>query len=156
MGEIEASFGSKTKILNRKKPKKTGDNSNTAKKNDNYSKTSDGKKKNHSKKKWQKEMPNQFGLVLLTLIQTIISIICYCLTLKGLAKKSCDTWQNTKKMTYIGHREGTNAFWKRKDEKQGEKEGIIKATESVDSKTKKSTTKSTLSLLKTYKKRITE
>ena len=101
MGEIEASFGSKTKILNRKKPKKTGDNSNTAKKNDNYSKTSDGKKKNHSKKKWQKEMPNQFGLVLLTLIQTIISIICYCLTLKGPAKKSCDTWQNTKKMTYI-------------------------------------------------------
>ena len=91
MGEIEASFVNKTKILNRKKPKKTGDNSNTAKKNDNYSKTSDGKKKNHSKKKWQKEMPNQFGLVLLTLIQTIISIICYCLTLKGLAKKSCDT-----------------------------------------------------------------
>lgn len=47
---------------------------------------------------------------------------------------------------------GTNAFRKRK----GEKEGIIKATEAVDSKIKKSTTKSTLSQLKTYKKRITE
>ena len=55
---------------------------------------------------------------------------------------------------YIGYREGTNAFRKRKDEKQGEKEGIIKATEAVDSKIKKSTTKSTLSQLKTYKKEL--
>ena len=49
---------------------------------------------------------------------------------------------------YIEHRNRTNSFRIRHNEKQGKKDNIIRVTDDIDNKIKKNTTKSRLSQLK--------
>ena len=53
---------------------------------------------------------------------------------------------------YIEHREGTNAFRIRKDEKQGEKDELIQLIEDIDRKINKSTDKSRITQLERIRK----
>ena len=55
---------------------------------------------------------------------------------------------------YIEHREGTNTFRISKDEKQVEKDKIIKLIETNDSKIKKSMNKSRISQVKRIRKEL--
>ena len=56
--------------------------------------------------------------------------------------------------TYIEHCGGTNVFRIRKDEKQVEKDEIIKFIKAIDSKNKKITNKSRISQLKQMRKKL--
>ena len=160
MGEIEASFVNKTKILNRKKPKKkTVTTVIQPKKMISTAKHPMERKKSLKEKMAKRNAESLlFGTFDINTDNYLNNLLL--LDLEKTSKEKFLMWYLTKyeknDTYYIGYREGTNAFRKRKDEKEGEKEVIIKATEAVDSKIKKSTTKSTLSQLKTYKKRITE
>ena len=55
---------------------------------------------------------------------------------------------------HIEHRDGRNSFRIRRDEKQGKKDNIIKATEDIDNKIKKTTNKSRLSQFKRIRKEL--
>ena len=55
---------------------------------------------------------------------------------------------------YIEHRDGTSSLRIRRDEKQGEKDNIIKTIEEIDNKIKKTTNKSRLAQLKRIRKEL--